>query len=248
MIFPTGIPPASSPRPNIPCPSIHHCTFHNNMHPDSINARFCAVLVFSWSIEKKPGFNYFVPIPLRHHFCGYQPIDARNTCDALSWARMLKIIFLDIDGVLLPFPSDSKDTGLFPPSTLQALHHLLKEATGASLVLSSTWRVRQDYIHDILQCLQDFGIDIKEFYDITDPQMHSERQWEIQAWLSKKQTQLGANETITWLALDDEDLEEGEANETYRDLFHGHAVKTESHLGLTMNDVEEALRLWRAQL
>jgi histidinol phosphatase-like enzyme len=168
---------------------------------------------------------------------------------------MLKIIFLDIDGVLLPFPNNdnksgsSDDDGLFPPSTLRALHHLMRETTDAKLVLSSTWRVRKDYIHDILRCLRDYGMDIEAFYDITDPTMHSERQWEIQAWLSNKQEQLGADEpAIVWLAIDDEDLEVGDSNAKYRDLFHGHVVKTESSVGLTMEDVEEALKLWTAQL
>jgi hypothetical protein len=164
--------------------------------------------------------------------------------------KMLKIIFLDIDGVLLPFPKNEGQTvnGLFPLSTLQALHRLMREAKDVKLVLSSTWRVREDYVHDILLCLQHFGIDIENFYDITDPNMHSERQWEIQAWLSKKQAELGADETIAWLAIDDEDLEQGEANERYRDLFLGHAVKTVSHVGLTMQDVEIALNLWRRQV
>lgn len=165
-------------------------------------------------------------------------------------SKMLKIIFLDIDGVLLPFPNDSGATvnGLFPPSTLHALQHLMKEVKDAKLVLSSTWRVRQDYVQEILQCFTHFGIDVNEFYDITDPNLHSERQWEIQAWLSKKKMEIGANERIAWLAIDDEDLEEGEANKKYRDLFQGHAVKTVSHLGLTMQDVEKALKLWSRQI
>jgi hypothetical protein len=169
----------------------------------------------------------------------------------------LQIIFLDIDGVLLPFPKtqqeDDDPSLLFPKSTLQALQRLLQATPGSQLVLSSTWRVRDDYIHDILKALQDFGIPIQDFHSITDPNLHSERQWEIYDWLQQKhqhqhQTAALSPDNIIWLALDDEELLYGDVNEKYRKLFTGHVIKTESREGLTMNDVESAIVLWEAQL
>jgi hypothetical protein len=146
---------------------------------------------------------------------------------------------------------DASSSQLFPKSTLQALQRLLLATPGSQLVLSSTWRVRDDYIQDILKALQDFGIPIQDFHGITDPNLHSERQWEIYDWLQKQQQQqLTANisQDIIWLALDDEELLDGDVNAKYRNVFSGHVIKTESRVGLTMNDVESAIVLWEAQL
>lgn len=161
-------------------------------------------------------------------------------------AKILKVIFLDIDGVLLPFPKDENaGSELFPASTLKPLQTLLQQADGAKLVLSSTWRVRKDFIQDIVDCIQAFGIDFDGFFDITDPNMHSERQWEIERWLSNNRQKY---DKIVWLALDDEELLEGDVNQKFRSLFEGHVIKTESQKGLTMEDVKDALNLWQNQL
>ncbi len=163
-----------------------------------------------------------------------------------TMAKILKVIFLDIDGVLLPFPKDENSgSELFPASTLKPLQTLLQAADGAKLVLSSTWRVRKDFIQDIVDCIQGFGINFDGFFDITDPNMHSERQWEIERWLSNNQQKY---DKIVWLALDDEELLEGDDNEKFRSLFEGHVIKTESRKGLTMDDVKDALNLWKKQL
>ena len=78
--------------------------------------------------------------------------------------------------------------------------------------------------------------------------MHSERQWEIHDWLSNQKQNNNKYEKIVWLALDDEHLIDGEVNENYRDIFQGHVIRTESHIGLTMNDVRDAVKLWKLQL
>ncbi|KAL3924800.1 MAG: hypothetical protein SGARI_005965, partial [Bacillariaceae sp.] len=131
---------------------------------------------------------------------------------------MLKAIFLDIDGVLLPFPKTEEYETLFPRHTVEALTFLLEE-TGAELILSSTWRARQDFIADIIDCLQGFKMNIDSFYDTTDKNMHSERQWEIAKWLDDHRKEHGR---IVWLALDDEDLLHGDANAKHRAAFEGH--------------------------
>ncbi len=175
-----------------------------------------------------------------------------------------RIIFVDMDGVLLPFPNKrhddnhtSEQESLFPAVTLRPLYRLWKHVGTVEWVLSSTWRVQDSYIRDIERALHEFGIHI-EFSDITDPKLHSERQWEIYDWL-KRQKCFDRNNhnnknnnnndyTTVWLALDDEELIEGEKNSEYRSLFEGHVVCTMSHLGLTEEDVDKAIALWDRQL
>ena len=67
------------------------------------------------------------------------------------------IIFLDIDGVLLPFGYQEEDNRLFPQCTLDALAHVLEQVPNSQLVLSSTWRVQARFIHTIVQELRAYG-------------------------------------------------------------------------------------------
>lgn len=165
---------------------------------------------------------------------------------------MRKVIFLDIDGVLLPFPNpctNQEKNQLFPTQTLEALQIIWEHTNrttssgGAEWILSSTWRVQPEYIQQIEQALQDFGIPLV-FAGITDPTLHSERQWEIYEWFVVHQE----TKSIVWLALDDEELLEGETNEKHRKFFEGHTVLTKSHCGLTRDDANRAIQLWDSQL
>ena len=153
------------------------------------------------------------------------------------------IVFLDIDGVLRPFGHSDQNNRVFPDATLAALAHLLTHIPTAQLVLSSTWRVQESFIDIIVQDFKAFGGALRDvdFWDITDPEMHSERQHEIQAWLAQ-------HDVSAWVALDDEELLEGEANAAYRKLFENNVVKTDSHAGMTMNDARLAIRLLQNQM
>lgn len=171
-----------------------------------------------------------------------------------------RVIFLDIDGVLLPFPLEEplKEGALFPPSTLSPLKRLWEHVQanfesnsknnsrginpGVEWVLSSTWRVQRSYILDIEEALKAFGIPI-QFSDITDPALHSERQWEILDWIRKQKIT-----SMVWLALDDEDLVGGETNAKHKHLFEGRAVRTNSATGLSHADVDAAIQSWDQQL
>ena len=53
---------------------------------------------------------------------------------------------------------------------------------------------------------------------------------------------------IAWVALDDEELLEGESNTKYRSAFEGHAVKINSRIGLTEDDAITAIKLLQQQL
>ncbi|CAJ1955745.1 unnamed protein product [Cylindrotheca closterium] len=159
-------------------------------------------------------------------------------------ASVLKVIFLDIDGVLLPFPQKGPPKGtLFPTNTIKALDRLLK-ATQASLVLSSTWRALDRFVQDILDDFQKHGLGVTAFHDMTDKHYHAERQWEIHRWLSQNE---GVNK-LYWLVLDDEELIKGEENEKLASTFQGHVVKPISSVGLTEEDVDRGIQLWQEQL
>jgi hypothetical protein len=162
------------------------------------------------------------------------------------------IIFLDIDGVLLPFGGNRfKSTcgSLFPDHTTEALSLILQEIDGAKIVLSSTWRVQDRFRKQIIAGLRSYGyayggpLSEVEFTDLTDPDMHGERQHEIHDWLQRNPDKVGA-----WIALDDEELMEGAENAARRAVFQGHVVKTESHIGLTVKNARYAIGLLQAQL
>jgi hypothetical protein len=166
-------------------------------------------------------------------------------------SNAINVIFLDIDGVLLPFLSSGlKD--LFPDRTLKALSSIIEQSSSPNckteIVLSSTWRVQERFRQDILRDFHRYGVNqggpLKsiEFYDFTDPCMHSERQHEIFSWLCENDQKVAA-----WVALDDEELLEGDANRAFRNTFDGHVVKTNSHRGLTMQDASEAVQLLQEQ-
>ena len=181
----------------------------------------------------------------------------------------LCVIFLDMDGVMQPFNYLENDNDpahrssslpLFPDSTMHALHWILEQVPIAKLVLSSTWRVQDTFIQQIEDAFHAYAIqnhsaplqDVR-FYDITNPHMHSERQHEIHDWLHSYRlrhcSESGATIPVqAWVALDDEELLQGPANQRLRNAFEGHVVRTDSHTGLTLRDAQQAVSLLREQL
>ena len=171
-------------------------------------------------------------------------------------SNVLTIVFLDVDGVILPFPANEtncpKEGCLFPKININALRRLL-QVTDAKLVLSSTWRSQPSFVRDILSDFELHNLEINEFYSMTDPNYHAERQWEIYKWLKDhhyddKGKDSTNNKNICWLALDDEELIEGDENAKLKSFFQGHVIKTESSMGLTEEDVDKGIQLWKAPL
>jgi hypothetical protein len=202
-----------------------------------------------------------------------QPPQQEDTDDDL-----LSIVFLDMDGVLLPFQQSNNN---IPTHTIEALSYIMEQVPSARLVMSSTWRVQEKYIQSVLDALHKYGYEMGsgplmgiDFYDITDPDMHSERQYEIFEWLQRHQqrpqqhhgdvdedndfyrprggetngTQKRRKDVAAWVALDDEELLEGDVNARHCRFFQGHVVKTDSHVGLTMDDAKNAVALLLCQL
>ena len=187
--------------------------------------------------------------------------------ETMAAPKSLIIIFLDIDGVLLPFPDPSNvgNGRIFPNETLTALSTIMEEFLDdyqVEIVLSSTWRVQRSMRTEILDDFVAYGrgplAAMKDdFYDITDPAMHTERQHEIYDWLTKTTTghrhrastdDDGTKKFAAWICLDDEELLHGDANALRKTYFEGHVVHCDSKIGLTEALAVEAIQLIRDQL
>lgn len=162
------------------------------------------------------------------------------------------LVFLDIDGVLLPFGEGAEQVEsprLFPDRCLAALSLILQEVPTAELVLSSTWRVNaQD---EIIQEFERYAAEvdarsplgfIHAFARVTCLQTFGVRQHEIHKYLTSL-PQLHA-----WVALDDEPLLEGRECAALRPLFEDHCAQCESHKGLTHELATTAIALLRRQM
>lgn len=163
------------------------------------------------------------------------------------------LIFLDIDGVLLPFPNSEESTcgSIFPDDCLASLSDILQAFPTSRIILSSTWRAQPNLIAEILDSFDLYAkakggtlLDVTQFADLTDTNYHTERQHEIYKYLFHDNRE----KVAAWVALDDEELLEGEVNAKYRTHFEGHAVKVNSRTGLTARDASIAIQLIQHQL
>ena len=148
------------------------------------------------------------------------------------------VVFLDVDGVLLPFGDGAApppEDGGFPPEPLAALTRILERVPQAELVLSSTWRMSREAIGEITSAFFFFSAEngggplasISGFptTHMTNLSNHTVRQWEIAEWLDGPH----GDGVTRWIALDDEDLLDAPECAERRARFQGHAVRTSSH-------------------
>ena len=170
----------------------------------------------------------------------------------------MKIIFLDIDGVLNNFQTfreiqlEFQLTGIRRVAIDMDKVLLLKEIvenTGAKLVLSSGWRkygkmkkdrlvTKNQNLFDIVTTLENSGLNI---YDITPKVRNENRELEIRKWLDEHKDL----NIESFIVIDDEDFDlSGFSNELVKTYF----IKTDGHgdgiselSGLTRTHVEEAI-------
>lgn len=143
----------------------------------------------------------------------------------------MKVIFLDIDGVLSTYRDLHKELEnnpnkkikidtIFDRPTL-----LLKEIidkTDAKIVLSSSWRIT--HLDKAIEALKEYGISI---YDVT-PYLRKIRGEEIKAWLSK-------NDYVESFIIIDDDSDMGELMD--------YLIQTNNYYGLEEEHVEKAIKL-----
>lgn len=146
---------------------------------------------------------------------------------------MNKIIFLDIDGVLNY--SGCKENA--PSSALGVSKEKIKllkkiiDATGAKVVLSSTWRLddgTKDYEY-LIQRLREENVEI--FGKTTDIYW-SKRGLEIEGWIENEDNIDG------FVVLDDIEF-----SDFYRNKIKDHIVIIDYNVGLTEEDVERAIEI-----
>jgi len=148
----------------------------------------------------------------------------------------MKVIFLDIDGVLngINYVKNSGKFGVvIDPARIKILKNIVT-ATDAEIVLSSSWREHWSATPN--DC-DEIGLDINKIfkgyklsiYDKT-PDLHFKRAEEIKAWLSDYP------ETTHYVILDDEELND-------RHLVSHHIKTSDDAGGLTQEESIQAITI-----
>ncbi len=140
------------------------------------------------------------------------------------------MIFLDCDGVVSPLHSAS----CFHPPQMRMLRTIV-EATGAEIVLSSSWRTTDWGRQEVSKHLLLHGM--KRFIDITPDEPGISRAKEILKWIAGNS---GKYRVVNFVALDDINLP---ACAPDREFFARHAVTTNGLSGLTEADVSKAITM-----
>ena len=145
----------------------------------------------------------------------------------------MKIVFLDIDGVLNNVASAAEGVDIIPEKVI--LVRRLCEITGAEIVISSSWRIMYDLAH-IRDVLYHTGLKQVQVIDET-PRLNSigsTRGHEIQKWLDEHP------EVTEYVIFDDDSdmLPDQKLN----------FIKTENFVGLTYKEFDEALSILGAKI
>lgn len=127
----------------------------------------------------------------------------------------MKVIFLDLDGVLVLKKDEEAET--FDHDCCMRLREILTQ-TQCKLVLSSTWRLFPPDVHRMFCMLKPYQITLQDFLGKTP--LRDRREEEIEAFLKKHP------EIEQYIVLDDSKAEFGEK-------FSDHLVLTQATTGIT---------------
>lgn len=146
----------------------------------------------------------------------------------------MKVIFLDLDGVLnsAKYLLDHEYYGVAIDPIRMCLLKQIIDATDAKIVLSTSWR--EHWEKDVAKCdstgvlinsiFSTYGLQI---FDKT-PELHERRETEIKSWLDAHP------EVKSFVVLDDSLLS--------ADYLNGHFIKTSNYFdGLDETDVQKAI-------
>eukprot|EP00029_Vermamoeba_vermiformis_P013100 TRINITY_DN8022_c0_g1_i1.p1 TRINITY_DN8022_c0_g1~~TRINITY_DN8022_c0_g1_i1.p1 ORF type:complete len:145 (+),score=6.68 TRINITY_DN8022_c0_g1_i1:79-513(+) len=129
----------------------------------------------------------------------------------------MKVLFLDVDGVLLINPREG-----FRRVAMLQLKRIIDE-TDARIVVSSTWRYFRNSLDRLKLMLQNAGI--PEILSTTPSLRHKTRQDEILTWIQEWNKQVGNEKVTSWVAIDDIELDSDARLED-------HFVKIDPEIGL----------------
>jgi hypothetical protein len=142
----------------------------------------------------------------------------------------MKVIFLDVDGVLHPMKDEMEP---FEPGCMQALKAIV-DSTGASIVLSSSWRCLPGCRAEVDSALALAGIVVS--FDRTPVKGFRSRVAEICHWLKQHPA------VETYCVLDDMDLGAGKGGQG-RSALANNFINTDPTTGLTAADVVKAVSI-----
>lgn len=139
----------------------------------------------------------------------------------------MKILFLDIDGVLNLIPKSSNDGKFYKPAMIN-LEYLLNKVPDLRIVVSSAWR--HNGLDSVRETLKYNGVDPRRVIDITGDEKSTDnrdhRGYQVECWLKR-------HPEITHFAIVDDRTD-------FVPLKHK-LVKTSSYEGLTQAKVEKIL-------
>lgn len=155
----------------------------------------------------------------------------------------LKILFLDIDGVLNTLPSSTESSTnpshYFPQIRLKRLKNII-DSTNCKIVLSSSWRLRDFSKKTLWEKFESIGIDVKTCYIGDTPSIKKARAFQIETYLNEIKSKY---EISHWCAVDDMELD---STQQTAQIMKDHFVKTEIATGLTdakMNEIISILNM-----
>ena len=146
----------------------------------------------------------------------------------------IKLIFLDVDGVL----NTSGSIGSYPlDSDKLDLLNMIVVQTNAKIVISSSWREVDDAMNVLKKEFNKKDIDC--IIGIT-PSLHwdSKRTDQIKHFVENFSKKYKNQIIDKWIAIDDFKLDEMNPN-----LMKNHFVNTQLEIGMTKNDAETAIKL-----
>jgi len=127
----------------------------------------------------------------------------------------MKVIFLDIDGVLNTNKAtyalnryvdgsrvkDDQDRTKFDPIGVGLINNLI-EASGAKVVLSSAWRITEEKMAEVLELMQKAGFR-HSFLDVT-PRLGKPRGREIKVWIDEWEMENPEDPVTNYVIFDDD--------------------------------------------
>lgn len=141
-------------------------------------------------------------------------------------------LFLDVDGVLNSM-GDGFSMDLETDRHFEFLKKIV-QATGATIILSSSWRRGLMDNSSLISRLAEYGMSIK---DITPIRHDGDRGLEIMAWLIENGFDISKDKVII---LDDDDFD-------FKSQFPECFVKTDAKYGLQEKDIQRCLDVVRKQ-